>query len=370
MTHSEKLKIVIMAGGTGGHVFPALSVADALRSCNVDIEWLGTVRGIENTLVPAAKIPLHHIRVEGVRGRGIFGLLKAPFLVVLAIVQAIKIFNRLKPDLVIGFGGFVSGPGGIAAKILRRPLVIHEQNAVAGTTNRLLAKIADSVLVAFDNTFRDGDAKVSVVGNPVRSLITNLEVPEVRYGARAEKQEPLHLLVLGGSLGAKAINELMPKVIAELSRLYQLDVWHQSGKNHFETTSELYRQQGVTVKVEAFVNDMAAAYAWADLVVCRAGALTVSELMAAGVASLLIPLPTAIDDHQTHNAAILTRAKAGIAIAQREATVEKFASILASLLDPKELLVMAKNARQLALPNSADLVAKICVDKCVEMAGG
>jgi UDP-N-acetylglucosamine--N-acetylmuramyl-(pentapeptide) pyrophosphoryl-undecaprenol N-acetylglucosamine transferase len=364
MTHSARLKIMIMAGGTGGHVFPALSVAEALRSSNVDIEWLGTARGIENTLVPAEKISLNHIRVEGVRGRGIFGLLKAPFLIVLAIVQALKIFGRIKPDLVIGFGGFVSGPGGIAAKILRKPLVIHEQNAVAGTTNRLLATLANNVLVAFDKTFADAHLNTTVVGNPVRSVIANLEAPEVRYSIRAEKNQPLHLLILGGSLGAKAINELLPKVLAEFSENNRPQVWHQSGKSHLETTTELYQQQQVTAKVEAFVEDMAAAYAWADLVVCRAGALTVSELMAAGVAGLLIPLPTAIDDHQTCNAAILTRAHAGVALAQKEATVEKLTSLLTSLLKRNELLIMARNARQLALPDAAEKVAKLCIELC------
>jgi UDP-N-acetylglucosamine--N-acetylmuramyl-(pentapeptide) pyrophosphoryl-undecaprenol N-acetylglucosamine transferase len=373
-THSTTLTIMIMAGGTGGHVFPALAVAEALRSsnvsANVNVEWLGTARGIENTLVPAANISLNHIRVEGVRGRGVLGLLKAPFLIVLAIVQALKIFHRLKPDLVIGFGGFVSGPGGIAAKMLRKPLVIHEQNAVAGTTNRLLARLANRVLVGFDKTFFAGDLKTTLVGNPVRSAIADMETSDIRYGVRAEKNEPLHLLILGGSLGAKAINELLPKVLAEFSENNRPQVWHQCGKNHLETTTELYQQQ-VTANVEAFVEtfieDMAAAYAWADLVVCRAGALTVSELMAAGVASVLIPLPTAIDDHQTFNAAILSRAHAGIAIAQKDATTENLGSLLTRLLNREKLLVMAKNARQLALPSAAENVATLCVELCADL---
>lgn len=352
-----------MAGGTGGHVFPALAVADALRQKNVQVEWLGTPRGIENTLVPAAKINLHHIRVEGVRGRGLLGLVKAPFLIVLAIAQALSIFNKVKPDVVIGFGGFASGPGGIAAKILGRPLVIHEQNAIAGTTNRLLSKIATRVLAAFERAFIKAHIIAEVVGNPVRGVIANLPIPAERYELRAAQHEPLHLLVLGGSLGAKAINELLPQALAKIPADKRPLVRHQSGKNHIEATIAHYMQHQVNAKVDAFVDDMATAYAWADIVVCRAGALTVSELMAAGVAALLIPLPTAIDDHQTFNAAILTSANAGVAIAQQDLTVEKLADLLLTQLHERaNLKLMATNARSLALPQAAETVANICVE--------
>lgn len=358
---AQNLTVMVMAGGTGGHVFPALAVAEELRNRGARIEWLGTPRGIENTLVPAAQIPLHHIRVEGVRGRGVAGLLKAPFLILGALTQAMNILRKVKPDVVIGFGGFASGPGGVAARLLGKPLVIHEQNAVAGTTNRLLSKIATVVLAAFDGAYKS-EIVVKTVGNPVRQVIANLPEPGVRFGQR-EVDRPLHLLVLGGSLGAKAINELVPQALAKLPVMQRPQVRHQSGKNHVEATIASYMQHQVNAKVDAFVDDMAGAYAWADIVICRAGALTVSELMAAGAAALLIPLPTAIDDHQSFNAAILTRAGAGIAVAQRELTADKLASLLSDQLrEPNYLKTMAINARALALPQAAQTVADICVE--------
>ncbi len=363
MQPTNSLTVMIMAGGTGGHVFPALAVADALRKRSAHVEWLGTPRGIENTLVPAANIELHHVGVKGVRGRGIFGLIKAPFLIVFAVIQAIAIFRKAKPNVVIGFGGFASGPGGVAAKILRLPLVIHEQNAVAGTTNRLLSKSATRVLSAFEGAFKDTAVNVQIVGNPVREVIAHLPLPAERYDNRNTQKEALHLLVLGGSLGAQAINELVPQALAKLSATERPLVRHQAGKNNLESTIATYMQHQVNAKVDAFVDDMAAAYAWADVVVCRAGALTVSELMAAGVAALLIPLPSAIDDHQTFNAAILTRANAGIAIAQQELTAEKLATLLLRQLHERaNLKLMATNARSLALPQAAETVATICVE--------
>lgn len=361
--NTDNLTVLVMAGGTGGHVFPALAVADVLRRGGARVEWLGTPRGIENSLVPAANIALHHIRIEGVRGRGVMGLLKAPFLILLAVLQAIAIIRKIKPDVVIGFGGFASGPGGVAAKLLRKPLVIHEQNAIAGTTNRLLSKIANRVLAAFDGAFMTSNLNAQAVGNPVRDLIASLPNPAQRYDLRAEENEALHLLVLGGSLGAKAINELVPQALAKISASERPIVRHQAGKNHLETTLALYSQHQVNAKVDAFLDDMAAAYAWADIVICRAGALTVSELMAAGVAALLIPLPSAIDDHQTFNAAILTRADAGMAIAQQDLTAEKLATLLQTQLHERASLKrMATNARSLALPQAAETVATICVE--------
>jgi UDP-N-acetylglucosamine--N-acetylmuramyl-(pentapeptide) pyrophosphoryl-undecaprenol N-acetylglucosamine transferase len=252
---------------------------------------------------------------------------------------------------------------------LGKPLVIHEQNAVAGTTNRLLSRIASRVLAAFEGAFaKANNIDAVIVGNPVRKVIADLPTSATRYDERTAKKEPLHLLVLGGSLGAKAINELLPKALAKLPLNERPSVWHQAGKNHIESTIADYMQNQVNAKVDAFVDDMAAAYAWADVIVCRAGALTVSELMTAGVAALLIPLPTAIDDHQTYNAAILTRANAGVAIAQHELSAEKLATILLtdfSLTAATEragLKKMAINARSLALPQAAETVANICME--------
>lgn len=359
-SNAKKLTVLVMAGGTGGHVFPALAVADELRSRGATIHWLGTARGIENRLIPAAKIPLHLIKVEGVRGRGILGLAKAPFLICYAVMQAISVIRAINPDVVLGFGGFASGPGGLAAKLLGKPLVIHEQNAVAGTTNRLLAKVANKVLAAFPDAFSQA-GEVQVVGNPVREQIKNLAAVNTRYTERAQQNAPLQLLIVGGSLGAKAINELLPVALSQLPAASRPSVWHQTGKGHAEATSSLYMQYQVNAKVAEFIDDMAAAYAWADVVVCRAGALTVSELMMAGVAAILIPLPSAIDDHQTFNAKNLTEAGAGIALVQKDLTAAKMAALLLTeLADRDHLLSMAEKAQQLAKPQAAVQVADIC----------
>lgn len=358
----KTLQVLVMAGGTGGHVFPALAVADELRARGALINWLGTARGIETRLVPAANIPLHFISVEGVRGRGVAGLLKAPFLIIYAVLQSLQIMRRIKPDVVIGFGGFASGPGGLAAVLSGIPLVIHEQNAVAGTTNRLLAKIARRILAAFPDAFIGrSEPDVQVVGNPVRQQIQQLASPSVRYQTRIDQQLPLRLLVVGGSLGAKAINELVPEAVSHLPLNVRPQIWHQTGKIHAEATTALYMKHQVNAKVDAFIDDMAAAYAWADLVICRAGALTVSELMMTGVASILIPLPSAIDDHQTFNAKNLTDVGAGIALVQKDLTAAKLAALLLTeLADRNHLKSMAEKAQQLAKPNSACDVANVC----------
>ncbi len=356
----KKFSVLIMAGGTGGHVFPALAVAEELRARGATLNWLGTGRGIENRLVPAANIALHLIKVEGVRGRGLTGLVKAPFLIVYALLQALGVIRQVKPDVVLGFGGFASGPGGLAAKLSGIPLVIHEQNAVAGTTNRLLAKFAKKVLAAFPNAFGEACSE-QVVGNPVREQIKNIPGVQDRYAERAQQKLPLQLLIVGGSLGAKAINELVPQALAELPLDARPQVWHQTGKGHAEATTALYMQHQVNAKVSEFIDDMAAAYTWADLVICRAGALTVSELMMAGVASTLIPLPNAIDDHQTFNAKNLTEAGAGIALVQKDLTAAKLAALLLTeLADRNQLKLMAEKAQQLAKPDAAAQVADIC----------
>ena len=360
MSSVKNISVLVMAGGTGGHVFPALAVADELRTRGATVNWLGTARGIENRLVPAANIPLHLIKVEGVRGRGILGLAKAPFLIIYAVLQAINVIRQINPDVVLGFGGFASGPGGLAAKLLGKPLVIHEQNAVAGTTNRLLAKVANKVLAAFPDSFTQTNI-AQIVGNPVREQIKNLKPVQARYAERAQQNAPLQLLIVGGSLGAKAINELLPVALSELPIEQRPSVWHQTGKGHAEATTSLYMQHQVNATVAEFIDDMAAAYAWADVVVCRAGALTVSELMMAGVAAILIPLPSAIDDHQTFNAKNLTEAGAGIALVQKDLTAAKMAALLLTeLADRNHLSSMAEKARQLAKPHAAAQVADIC----------
>ncbi|WP_027328664.1 undecaprenyldiphospho-muramoylpentapeptide beta-N-acetylglucosaminyltransferase [Marinimicrobium agarilyticum] len=350
-------KALIMAGGTGGHVFPALAVARELQARGLALAWLGTAKGIEARLVPAADIPLHFLSVQGVRGRGATGLLKAPFLVLLAVIQALNVVRRFKPDVVVGFGGFASGPGGIAARLTGRPLVIHEQNAIPGTTNRYLASLASCVLTAFPTGLKNAVE----VGNPVRREVATLPEPSARFSAR--DGQPLRLLVLGGSLGARAINEQVPEALSRLEANERPDVWHQCGAAHSEATTEHYRLSGVDARVEPFIEDMAAAYAWADWVICRAGALTVSELMSVGLAALMIPYPHAIDDHQTHNAAVLVDAGAALAVSQRDLDAEKLAALVREeFSDRPRLQSMAEKGRRLARPEAAGVVAEHCIE--------
>jgi len=356
MTSASRKKALIMAGGTGGHVFPALAVARELQAQGVQVAWLGTAKGIEARLVPGAGIALHYLSVQGVRGRGMAGLLKAPFLILAAICQALAVIWRFKPDVVVGFGGFASGPGGIAAKLLWKPLVIHEQNAIPGTTNRYLAPLAQSVLTAFPTGLKGAQE----VGNPVRRELATLAAPAERFSARGEQS--LRLLVLGGSLGAQAINEQVPEALARLAPDTRPVVWHQSGAAHQDATRSHYDAAGVDARVDAFIDDMAEAYAWADWVICRAGALTISELMTVGLAALLIPFPYAIDDHQTHNAAVLVNAGAALAVSQKDLDGEKLAALMREeFAERNRLRAMAERGRQLARPEAARVVAEQCI---------
>jgi UDP-N-acetylglucosamine--N-acetylmuramyl-(pentapeptide) pyrophosphoryl-undecaprenol N-acetylglucosamine transferase len=351
--------VLIMAGGTGGHVFPALALAEKLQVTGQRVLWLGTRKGIEARLVPQSGIPLHYLSVEGVRGRGILGLVKAPFLILLALVQAMGVVRRERVDLVVGFGGFASGPGGLAAFLLRKPLVIHEQNAIAGTTNRLLMRLTQHRLMAFPEALPEG----KLVGNPVRDSIVALPEPQARYATRAAEKSRIRLLVLGGSLGARAINQLVPRALSELPVDERPEVWHQAGRDHAQETLASYLEYQVNARVEAFIEDMAVAYAWADVIVCRAGALTIAELTAAGVAALLIPLPNAIDDHQTWNAHYLQKADAALVFAQAELSEERLAALLLTeLRDRTRLLAMAENARKLAMPDASTSLANYCLE--------
>lgn len=357
---SRAAPVMIMAGGTGGHVFPALAVAERLDAHAVPVVWLGTHAGLEAKLVPQAGIPIEWIQVSGLRGNGLWSLAMAPFMVARAMVQAAVIFMRRKPRMVLGMGGFASGPGGLAARCLRIPLVVHEQNAVAGTTNRWLARVANRVLEAFPDSFPPARHAL-LVGNPVRAAIAALPPPIVRFAGR---NGSCRLLVLGGSQGARALNRLVPQALARLPFGQRPEVWHQSGERTHADALAAYAEAGVEARVQPFIGDMAQAYAWADLVLCRAGALTIAELTAAGVGSVLVPYPYAIDDHQTANARFLERDGAATLVAERELTPEHLAALLRTLsADREQLLKMAESARRLAKTNAAEQVATICLEQ-------
>ena len=350
--------ILIMAGGTGGHVFPALAVARYLRDAGVEVVWLGTRRGLEARVVPEAGFPIEYISISGLRGKGMLGWLLAPAHLSIALWQASKVCRRCRPGAVLGLGGFVTGPGGLAAWLLRRPLVIHEQNAIAGLTNRLLSHLAQRVLEAFPGSF-SAAIKTEHTGNPVRADIAALPLPARRIG---EHEGPCRLLVIGGSLGAQALNEIVPQALALLPAEDRPLVWHQAGQHKDETTDKNYIAAAVEGRVEPFIADMAEAYGWADLVICRAGALTVSELAAAGLGAILVPYPHAVDDHQTRNALYLTEAGAARLLLQAELTPVALAEVLRELLrgGREGLVKMASAARALAKPAATQRVAEIC----------
>jgi UDP-N-acetylglucosamine--N-acetylmuramyl-(pentapeptide) pyrophosphoryl-undecaprenol N-acetylglucosamine transferase len=358
---SERPVAMIMAGGTGGHVFPALALARRLQRASCDVVWLGTRRGIEARVVPAAGIPMEWVDVSGVRGKQVATLLAAPFRIGKAIWQSLAAMRRRQPIVVVGLGGFVSGPGGVAAWLSRRPLVIHEQNAVAGLTNRLLARVATTVLQAFPGGFRTPRRNATVIGNPVRDEFFAQSTPEARRApAPSRGGTALRLLVIGGSQGALKLNQAVPQALAQLTRAgWNIAVRHQTGERWRADTEQRYREAAVPAQAESFIDDVAAAYAAADLVICRAGALTVSEIAAVGVAAVLVPFAAAVDDHQTANARFLVDADAAILVPEHELTPQRLATELESLLlDPARLAAMARNARQLARPDATERLAK------------
>jgi len=357
--------VLIMAGGTGGHVFPALAVAHEILARNIPVIWLGTKQGIEARLIPAEGIPVEWVSVSGLRGKRLTRLLKAPFMLTIASWQCFRVLMRIKPQVVLGMGGFVTGPGGVMARLMGKPLCIHEQNAIAGMTNRYLSRIASCVAEAFPGSFPDS-VKTILTGNPVRKDISSMATPEERFESHSELHRgQINLLVLGGSLGAQALNEILPLALAELPQAQRPQVRHQVGERNIEQAHECYNKVGLSESVEltAFVDDMAGAYEWADLVICRAGALTIAELTAAGIASILVPYPYAVDDHQTRNAMYLVDANAGILIQQSELDAEVLSDILTKLTNDREkLLQMACAARSLSKPDATRQLADICLD--------
>lgn len=359
--HDDVRKMVIMAGGTGGHVYPGLAVATRLREMKIPVVWLGAKSGIEEDIVPAHSIPLYSLSITGLRGNGFKKLIMAPIQLARAVFQAWAILRKEKPCAVLGLGGFASGPGGIAAWLLGIPIIIHEQNAIAGMTNRFLGRLAKKVLTAFPDAFTK-KYKAVHVGNPLRAEFTEIPKPDVRFRNR---QGRLRLLILGGSRGALSLNQVMPKAMAAIDKKYCPEIWHQTGKQHINITHKLYEEHAITAKVEPFIDPITAAYAWADLVICRAGALTVSELCAVGVASILIPYPYAVDDHQRANGLHLVHHHGALMVSQSELTVEKIVSLVSDLQNNKEkLFSMAKAARDLNQENAAMRVAESCLEVC------
>ena len=341
--------VTIMAGGTGGHIFPGLAVAQALRARGADVTWLGAAGGMETRLVPPHDIAIDTIAGAGLRGKGVATLLAAPLRVLRAVRDAARVLRQRRPDAVVSFGGYAAGPGGIAARVAGIPLLVHEQNRAAGLTNKVLAAVARRVLVGFPQTF----ANELHVGNPVRAQIAQVPTPAARDFAHGG---PLRLLVLGGSQGARALNRAVPQAVAALG--LPVEVVHQAGEKMLEEARTAYAEAGVAARVEPFIADMAAAYAHADLVVCRAGALTLAELCAVGVGSVLVPFPQAVDDHHTPHAEYFVERGAAVLLKQDEALATQLRGVLDGLArDPARRLAMATAARALALPDAADRVA-------------
>lgn len=352
---TKRPMILVMAGGTGGHIFPGLAVAENLQQQGWDVHWLGTADRMEADVIPAHNIDISFINIAGLRGKGIKSLIKTPFKIIHSVIQSIKVINKVKPDVVLGMGGYASAPGGIAAKLKGIPLVLHEQNAVAGMSNRYLAKIANRVLSAFPNAFTD-DTQCEVVGNPVRGKIMNLAVD-------TEREINKRVLVIGGSLGAKVLNDTVPQALSQI-KLQGIDVWHQTGSGNSSAVIDVYNEYGIDqdkVKVTDFIDDMAQAYDWADLVICRAGALTVSEIAMAAKPAIFIPLPHAVDDHQTKNAQFLVDLGAARMIAQSDFNATILAQKLNMLFSSESALRnMSKASKAAASPNASETVANIC----------
>lgn len=351
--------ILIMAGGTGGHVYPALAVARELAARSRDVVWLGTRRGLEARVVPAEGIDIEWINVSGLRGKGVATLLLAPYRLLRALFQALAIVSRVKPVAVLGMGGFASGPGGLAAWLLRRPLVIHEQNAVSGLTNRLLARLARVVLQAFPGSFSPRIGAITV-GNPVRADIGSLPPPDERLRGR---RGPPRLLVVGGSLGARALNTVVPEAVACLPEQQRPEIRHQTGERNADDAREAYARAGVDAELCSFVEDMAEAYAWADVVVCRAGALTVAEVASVGLPAVFVPFPFAVDDHQSANARLLADVDAAVILRESELTPERLADVLKTwFADREALLARATRARGQARPDALERITAACLD--------
>ncbi len=358
-----------MAGGTGGHIFPGLAVAEELKKRKISVCWLGTRQGMEAELIPKYDLPINFISVKGVRGKGLKALLAAPWRIIVSTFQSMSIMRKIKPMAVLGMGGFVSGPGALAAKLLRIPLVIHEQNAVEGLTNRLSAFLAKKILVAFPEAF-SGSKKKVFTGNPVRHAIYSSQVSP---SSETEKKTSFNILVLGGSRGALAINEVIPAMLNRLCEYQKINpnetfnVWHQTGATLYKKAQQSYDRLKLNVKVEPFITDIAAAYNWANIVICRSGALTVAELANVGKPSILIPYPWHKDQQQLKNAQYLEKHHAAIIIQQKKLTEDLLTSTIMQLFsDGDRLAKMSQSAIKCSKPDASITIAQICEEVLCE----
>ncbi|MGD9153396.1 MAG: undecaprenyldiphospho-muramoylpentapeptide beta-N-acetylglucosaminyltransferase [Gammaproteobacteria bacterium] len=349
-------RVLIAAGGTGGHIFPALAIARLLQKNHIEVTWLGAKRGLETSIIPQTDIPLYTISISRLRGKkSIFHILTIPFRLLIALAQSIRIIRKTKPDVVLGMGGFVSGPGGLAAWLLRKKLIIHEQNAIPGMTNKILAHLASSAFTGFPNP------KYIYAGNPVRANIAALPPPQERL---TQHSGPIHLLIIGGSQGSLSFNQVVPLALAQLPAEKRPKVWHQAGKKYLAIAEQNYENAKISARIDAFITDMAKAYQWADLVISRAGASTIAELAAVGIAAILIPYPYAVDDHQTANANFLVVANAACLLPYKDFSANNLAENLAAITDRATLLNMAENGRKLRKLDAAEIVCK-ALDKFV-----
>jgi UDP-N-acetylglucosamine--N-acetylmuramyl-(pentapeptide) pyrophosphoryl-undecaprenol N-acetylglucosamine transferase len=349
--------VLIMAGGTGGHIFPGLAVAAELSADGLGVHWLGARGGMECEKVPAAAIPLDVVDIAGLRGKGIGRWLLMPWKLLRAVAQAFRLLGAIRPSCAISFGGYAAGPGGLAARLRGIPLLVHEQNRIPGMTNRVLARLSSRVLQAFPGSWPEKLDPVTC-GNPVRKDVVELEPPATRL---ARREGPVRILLTGGSQGALALNRVVPAALGLLQDRIEFKIRHQAGSRWQQETVAAYRTAGVDAEVVEFIDDMAAAYGWADMVICRAGALTVSEIAAAGVAALFVPYPHAVDDHQTRNAEFLVEKGAAAMLPEAGISAEKLASTLSGMMAERDrLAAMAEIARSLAVPDSAERVAALC----------
>lgn len=355
-------KVIILAGGTGGHVMPALAVAEYLLQKKVSVHWIGTHSGIEARLVPNLKLPISYIDIQGLRRNGLRGWLAAPWRVFKAIYQSYRILREQRPQVVLSMGGYVSGPAAIAARLLGIPLLLHEQNSIAGWTNKILANFACKIMVAFPSAFSSHAKKRVETGNPIRESILSVDPCWQR-----SPHESLNILVLGGSQGASILNQIVPDALALLPPTYSLKIWHQTGKAHLDTTINYYKTRQIEATITDFIEDMAKAYAFADIIICRSGALTIAEVAAAGISSILIPYPYAVDDHQTYNARYLSEKEAAFLLLQSELSAKRLCELLLTLItQPEKRLRMAKASYQLA----KRLATKNVAEQCLEVCGG